>query len=107
MKHRHFLFAFVLVLVLLAALPAFAAPFLVCDPQDGVTRYDVEIDGAIVNVPAEADGSLRYDCAKLSRGPVYTFRARGANVWEVSDWCAPLESDSRIPASPNLKLVSE
>ena len=39
-----------------------AAPFLVCDPQAGVTKYILDIDGVeTTTISAQADGSIRYD----------------------------------------------
>ncbi len=60
----------VLGLVLMAS-TAWAAPFLVCDPQTGVTSYKITGGGAWITSPvaAQADGSLRVD---VSGAPVGT-----------------------------------
>ena len=43
---------------------AFAAPFLVCDPQTGVTHYKLTGPAWVpVSVPAQADGSIKMDVA--------------------------------------------
>ena len=59
--------------LLLIASPAFAAPYLVCDPQAGVVDY--QVDGApwvSARVPAEADGSTSgppYNGTGAEEGP--------------------------------------
>lgn len=46
-----------------------AAPYLVCDPQAGVTHYKITGDNYwTVSVPAQADGSIRSDLAGISSG---------------------------------------
>ena len=74
-------------LIMLLLLPSIvsAAPFLICDPQAGVETYQVYQDGAEIaaDVPAEADGSLRYDLVGVVPG-VYEFTAKSCNVWGCS-----------------------
>ena len=55
-----------LLTIILCLIPAiaWAGPFLVCDPQAGVTSYNLEItQGPNIstqsNIPAQTDGSLR------------------------------------------------
>lgn len=66
-------------LALLVSLCGFvrAQPFLACDPQSGVEYYDVEVDGSILSggVPAETDGSIRYDLSGFGVG-TFTIRLR-------------------------------
>ena len=46
-----------------------AAPFLVCDPQAGIDSYNiVENVTQLTQVPAQADGSLRWDLAGVTVG---------------------------------------
>jgi len=56
--------------VLLYAPISFAAPFLVCDPQTGVTSY--QLTGPVwvptALVPAQADGSIKLDVATANVG---------------------------------------
>jgi hypothetical protein len=45
---------------------AFAAPFIVCDPQSGVIGYDITgLPNGTVSYIAQADGSLKYDLAAI------------------------------------------
>jgi hypothetical protein len=59
----------VLVMVFLAS-SAFASPFLVCDPQAGVTSYQLTGPSWVptIPVPAQADGSIKLDVATASVG---------------------------------------
>lgn len=59
-----------LVLALLAmAVPAFGAPFLVCDPQAGVTFYKLTGPAWVpATSTAIADGSIRMDVAGATIG---------------------------------------
>ena len=48
---------------------SFASPFLVCDPQAGVTLY--KVTGPIwipVSIPAQPDGSIKLDVAAANIG---------------------------------------
>jgi hypothetical protein len=60
------------VLVILAVLfvvvgKCIAAPFLICDPQAGVTHYKLQWQGFSEQIlPAQADGSLKYDLVNYS-----------------------------------------
>ena len=56
--------------ILLYAPTSFAAPFLVCDPQTGVTSYQLTGPAwvPIIPVPAQADGSIKLDVATASVG---------------------------------------
>ncbi len=86
---------------------AYATPFLVCDPQAGVISYNLDIDGAIdSNIPAQPDGSIRYDLAGMAVG-AHTFKAqaKGQGGWP-SDWSDPF--DTVKPESPlNLRVSLE
>jgi hypothetical protein len=57
----------VAVLVMVSAVMAQAAPFLVCDPQPGVAAY--KLTGWLIpQVNAEADGSIKLDVSQAVSG---------------------------------------
>lgn len=59
---------FVVCLVFVASICC-ASPFVVCDPQTGVTHYKVTGAAWIPgNVPAQADGSIKMDIAESPTG---------------------------------------
>ncbi len=62
----------ILVLILgflLFATLSYAAPFLVCDPQTGITSYKLTGPAwAPASIPAQADGSLKLDLATSTIG---------------------------------------
>lgn len=86
-------FGLAILLVCLMPVVALASPFLTCDPQAGVTSYEIELNGAVLatDVAAEADGSLRYDLDGIQAGAL-DFRARCKNAtWpDWSGWSVPL-----------------
>lgn len=60
----------VLIMVLFFAISVEAAPFLVCDPQPGVTSYKVTgLPFVTASVPAQPDGSIKLDVAPVATGP--------------------------------------
>ena len=62
-------FLIVLVMVVFLPMMAFAAPFLVCDPQAGVTLYKLTGPAWVpASVPAQPDGSIRMDVAGANVG---------------------------------------
>lgn len=76
------------------------AEFLICDPMVGVVEYDIEVDGVVIeNIPAEADGSLKYDVSALAAGP-HTFRLRpeGQGGWPTT-WSAPFDASKPVGVS--------
>jgi len=55
--------------VMLFSVPAFAGPFLVCDPQAGVTFYKLTGPTWVpATSPAQADGSLKLDVSASNQG---------------------------------------
>jgi hypothetical protein len=94
---------------------AFAAPFLVCDPQSGVDNYKVEItDSAnvlVANPDIAPDTSGTYgfvlDLAPLNLpNDSYTVRASATNMWGTSAWSTSypfVKSATMLPA--NIRLV--
>ena len=68
------------VAILLVAASAYAAPFLVSDPQANTETY--EITGAIAAVvAAQPDGSLRYDLSAIPAGSYSIQVAACVGVW--------------------------
>ena len=59
----------VILAIMLTASPAFASPYLVCDPQTGVTHYKLTGPAWVTSpVTAQVDGSLRTDVATSTVG---------------------------------------
>ena len=57
------------VVLLLVATSSYATPYLMCDPQAGVTSYKVTgLSFVTADVPAQADGSIRLDVAQSPVG---------------------------------------
>ena len=95
--------------ICLFASTAWAAPFLVCDPNPGAQAIILEING--VEMPefaAEPDGSLRYDLAGLVVGD-FTVRAKADfGVWGWSEYSVPLDSTKpSLQAPMGLRVSSE
>lgn len=72
-----------LFLVLMAS-AAWANPFIVCDPQTGITHYKVTGAAWIVSpVPAQTDGSIKID---ISTAPVGTSNLNFSACLSDSMW---------------------
>ena len=89
--------------LLLIPVVCLAEPFAICDPQAGVTAYDLEVDGIVevIDIPAQPDGSLLYDVAAYAGTGERSFKIRAKNLWGVSEWTDPLSEDTSgavIPA---------
>jgi len=90
-------FLFIFSLVVLFPVTIFATPFLICDPQAGITQYTVEVkQGAAVietaTFASQADGSAKWDLAKYAVGS-YSFRLKAADAkgwW--SDFSVPFDA---------------
>jgi len=86
--------------ILLFTTPAMASPFLVCDPQVGVTGYVLLVNGVEVTTPAP----LHYDLAGVPVGP-NEISVRAYNMWGES---TPVPFEFVRPASvgspANIKL---
>lgn len=100
-------FSILSIFLIIILLPVFvsAAPFLVCDPQDGVTKYEIFIDGqsVAIDVPAEVDGSLKYDLGSVDPGK-YTFTAKAcAEPWGCSELSDPYQSPNPAQKPIGLK----
>lgn len=86
----------VLAIVLLAG-AAQAAPFLVCDPQEGVVGY--ALAGLTEQtIAAQTDGSLKYDLASLPPG-TYPVSVAACNLWGDCGAPVPFDLKRRIPAA--------
>lgn len=89
--------------ILLVAASAYAAPFLVSDPQANTETY--EITGAIAAVvAAQPDGSLRYDLSAIPAGS-YSIQVAAC----VGVWCSPTSpfgfTKPSLNAPVNIRLV--
>lgn len=71
-------------LLLLPSCVCFAGFYLVCDPQVGVTHYEVCVNGDCERVAAQADGSLSYDLSRFGAGS-YEFVVKALMV-SASEW---------------------
>jgi ribosomal protein S18 acetylase RimI-like enzyme len=69
--------------LILIATTVFATPFLVSDPQSGVTSYQLT-GWSETNVVAQADGSLRMDVGSAVQGTTYNLTIAACNVWGCS-----------------------
>ena len=85
---------------------AFAAPFLVTDPQSGVVGYEITGLGEPVTFVAQADGSLKYDLASVNNG-TYTLTVAACNMWGCSS-TAPFGFSKQVPSAPaGLRIVAD
>jgi len=83
---------------------AYASPFLICDPQSGVTSYQIT-GWSETNVTAQADGSLRMDVADAVQGTTYNLTIAACNVWGCST-TVPFVLQKQLPSAPSqLRLV--
>lgn len=92
--------------------PAFAAPFLVCDPyptdvsaQAVPTEFVVSISGlAPITTPASPVGTnqvrLRLDLGPLNLTGTKTVTAKARNAWGESESSAPFTFTAGVPAIP-------
>jgi len=82
-------------------------PRLVCDPQEGVKYYEIEVNGTLATgFPANGDGSASYSLDSLTPGVSYELRLRA--FWDEgggkSLWSDPLTFG--VPLAPTgLKVV--
>ena len=80
---------------------AWSAPFLVCDPNPGATKYILEMDG--VELPegvCEVDGSFKHDMAAWVGGD-HTVKAKAGNVWGWSIYSDPFDFNADVPGVPS------
>jgi hypothetical protein len=83
-------FVLITITVILAGLfltitPVHPSPFLVCDPQPGVTFYKIVGPAWVTtsNITAQADGSLRYDisAATVGSNSLSVVACKRDNLW--------------------------
>ena len=85
---------------------AWGAPFLACDPQEGVVGYTLTglTDKTIA---AQPDGSLKYDLAPLANGS-YSVTVAACNVWGCSEPAAPFPVVKKVPVAPvGLRITAQ
>jgi hypothetical protein len=92
--------------ILLLSTTAYAAPFLVTDPQSGVVGYEITGLGEPVSYIAQPDGSLKYDLASVDSG-TYTLTVAACNMWGCSS-TAPFVFTKQLPSAPvGLRLLAK
>ena len=92
--------------LILIATTVFASPFLVSDPQSGVTSYQLT-GWSETNVVAQADGSLRMDVGSAVQGTTYNLTIAACNVWGCSV-AVPFAFGKQLPSAPSqLRLVGQ
>ena len=100
----------VLCIALLLLIPsiAFSAPFLVCNPQEGVVGYEITgLNPETVNFIAQPDGSLKYDLASLPNGS-YSGSVAACNMWGCSSATTIAPFVKAVPAAPaGVRLVAK
>ena len=100
-----------LAIILLIPTLVFADPFLVCDPQTGVTDYILTGPEWVPNsVPAQPDGSIKMDVSSASNGSnSLTLKACFSDpIWgQVCSDPVPFDCIRPVPISEpgNIKLI--
>ena len=104
-----------LVFIFLFATSVYAEPFLVCDPQEGVTQYKIVWGEVVEYVSANPDGSFRYDVAGVpegnSDGDLYAGKPWLINgiPQETINWSDPrpfvLTRPSAFPIPTGVRLI--
>lgn len=100
---KKLLFVGIMCLVLASTRAGLASPFLVCDPHASATKFQLEINGEVVDADTSgAAGALtiKHDLAGIAEG-AYVFRARAGNLWEWSIWTIPLNAAKALPNVPS------
>jgi hypothetical protein len=98
-----------------------ASPWLVCDPVVNVETYELDLNGVVqtgipITVGYELNGRayltdpgggklihLLRDLAGTPNG-AYSAKARGVNMWGVSQWSDPFGFDAAKPGAPGVRL---
>ena len=90
--------------LILIATTVFASPFLISDPQSGVTSYQIT-GWSETTITAQADGSLRMDVGSAVQGTTYNLTIAACNVWGCSV-TVPFAFGKQLHAVPSqLRLV--
>ena len=80
---------------------AWSAPFLVCDPNHGATKYVLEVDGVEqAEAACLADGSFKHDMAPWTGGD-HTVKAKAGNVWGWTVYSDPFPFNADVPGVPS------
>jgi len=106
LKENDMLKALIVATIVLFSTIAFGSS-LVCDPQDNVVKYDMEVDGIIYrDFDADPDGAAWIPVDTWGDGLMHVFRLRAidASGW-AGDWSDPF--DARKPAkSGNARIIN-
>ena len=103
-----------ILIVMLVLIPAmvFAAPFLICDPQAGVTHYKLTGPAWVpLTVTAQADGSIKMDLVAATVGVTSLTVAAciDAGLWPGERCSITVPFSFTRPANPvgplNIKLA--
>lgn len=89
--------------------PVIATPFLICDPQAGVTEYQLTIDGTDKGMfPAETDGSAKIELSQFNLPDgEHTFILVASSAWGASGPSDPCVNIKVIPIKPTSLDLSE
>ena len=92
----------IIVMIMIAGIGN-ASPFLICDPQTGVTSYQLTGPAWVptIPIPAQADGSIKMDVAAANVGAnAITIKACKTDpIW--GELCSvPFDYSFTRPASP-------
>ena len=71
------------------------------DNGDPITRFGLEVDGAVVNLTASA-AVPQYIASALEPGVAYSFRVRAENSYGVGAWSEPFDTstEASVPGRP-------
>ena len=97
-----------LIIALLFAVPAWAGPFVTCDPYPAgdVTKFQVTYDGTTTEVPyieTVFDGQIKAVLKDLTGIPMgaHDIKASACNIWGCSNDSVPLEFTKELPGVPS------
>jgi hypothetical protein len=92
----------------LLVMSAWAAPFLICNPQTNVTSYMLTFDGVEQEVGAYDLGddtvTLHFDLCDIADGD-HTGEVRAKNIWGVSE-ALPFYFSKAVPECPSVVNIS-
>jgi len=88
------------IILILCASTVFASPFLISDPQAGVTSYTLT-GWTPTTIAAQADGSLRIDVGGAVTGTTYNMTVAACNVSGCST-TVPFVLLKQLPGVPSL-----
>lgn len=96
-----------IVMIMLAASPLLADPWLVSDPNPGTTVYRITGLPWITNpVDARSDGSLVVDLASAEMDVAYSIQVEAGNAWGYSS-SVPFDFTPTLPnISGNIRIMT-